>query len=76
MDNGRNVFSTYVEVILITALGAEYHLTFLSGTDLGKTSLAGAYNIPTLIKNWHKLVKHIQRVRFYGTDLGRKVGNY
>ena len=61
---------------MITALGAEYHLTFLSGTDLGKTSLAGAYDIPTLIMDWHKYVKHIQRVRFYGTDLGRKVGNY
>lgn len=61
---------------MITALGDKYHLTFLSGKDLGKSSLTSAYEIPVLIKDWHKLVKHIQRVRFYGTDLGSKVGDY
>ena len=60
---------------MIVSFGAEYHLVALNGLNDGCICFHFAYGIPTLIDDYKNNYKHIQRVRFEGLDLGRKVGD-
>lgn len=64
------------DYVMIASVGAEYRTVTLNGVKNGLISFNSAYDIPLLIDDLKCYYKHIQRVQFEGTDLGRKVGNY